>query len=128
MSARTIRIPANDNWHNRAAIPANPAVAAFSSSDEAIVRLVREALRHQSIRDEIRAIASANNAELAHSAADTEPLVDAHAAGRLLGMSAAAVRAAAFRGTLPSHHVGRLLRFRPSELLPPSRAARSSSR
>jgi excisionase family DNA binding protein len=46
-----------------------------------------------------------------------EPLIDAREAAKVLGMSAPAVRAAAFRGTLPSIHVGRLLRFRRSALL-----------
>jgi excisionase family DNA binding protein len=48
----------------------------------------------------------------------SEPLIDTREAAKLLSMSVAAVRAAAYRGTLRSHHVGRLLRFRPSELLP----------
>ena len=86
------------------------------SATAAIVELVRDALRDPSIRDEIKAIVVGDQPE-EKQAPEPEPLVDAHAAGRLLGMSAAAVRAAAFRGTLPSHHIGRLLRFRPSELL-----------
>ena len=87
------------------------------SATAAIVELVRDALRDPSIRDEIKAIVVGEQPE-EKQASEPEPLIDAHAAGRLLGMSAAAVRAAAFRGTLPCHHVGRLLRFRPSELLP----------
>lgn len=38
-------------------------------------------------------------------------LVDATEAGRLLGMSAGAVRAAARRGTIPAIKVGRRVRF-----------------
>lgn len=98
------------------------------SANAALVELVRDALRDPSIRDEIRAIVANDNAQPAEAAADTESLVDAHAAGKLLGMSAAAVRAAAFRGTLPSHHIGRLLRFRPSEFLPRARTATASVR
>jgi len=95
------------------------------SATAALVELVRDALRDPSIRDEIKAIVSTDQGSTAVTA-ENEPLIDAHAAGKLLGMSPAAVRAAAFRGTLPSHHIGRLLRFRSSELLPgrrpPSRA------
>jgi hypothetical protein len=98
------------------------------SAPAALVELLREALRDPSIRDEIKAIVSNDNASRAQMAADNEPLIDAHAAGKLLGLSAAAVRAAAFRGTLPSHHIGRLLRFRPSELLPCPPHTRSGSR
>lgn len=94
------------------------------SATTAIVELVRDALRDPSIRDEIKAIVVGDQVE-EKQAPEPEGLVDAHAAGKLLGMTAAAVRAAAFRGTLPSHHVGRLLRFRPSELLPQPRAAKS---
>ena len=43
-------------------------------------------------------------------------LVDAHEAGRLLGMSPAAVRAAAYRGTVKSVRIGRSLRFDPTDL------------
>lgn len=98
------------------------------SASTALVELVRDALRDPSIRDEIKAIVATEDGEPSSVAPANEPLIDAHAAGTLLGMSAAAVRAAAFRGTLPSHHIGRLLRFRQSELLPQRRAAKSSSR
>lgn len=90
------------------------------SATAAIVELVRDALRDPSIRNEIKAIVVGDPPD-EKQAPDPEPLIDAHAAGKLLGMTAAAVRAAAFRGTLPSHHVGRLLRFRASELLPVQR-------
>ena len=90
------------------------------SANAAIVELVRGALRDPSIRDEIKAIVVGDQAHETQTPGP-EPLIDAHAAGKLLGMSAAAVRAAAFRGTLPCHHVGRLLRFRTSELLPTDR-------
>ena len=85
------------------------------------VELVREALRDPAIREEIKTIVANDNGSPAAPRLEDEPLIDARAAGRLLGMSAAAVRAAAFRGTIPAHHVGRLLRFRASELLPPVR-------
>lgn len=94
----------------------------------ALMELVKDALRDPSIREEIKAIAMSDSPVPANEPAENEPLVDAHAAGRLLGMTTAAVRAAAFRGTLPSHHIGRLLRFRPSELLPQRRPAKASSR
>jgi hypothetical protein len=91
------------------------------NASAALIEIVRDALRDPSIRDEIRAIIANDNASPAYSTLGPEPLIDAHAAGRLLGMSAAAVRAAAFRGTIRSHHVGRLLRFRASEVAPPAR-------
>ncbi len=91
------------------------------SASAALVELVREALRDPSMRDEIKAIVADDNGSRVLRAADREPLVDAHEAGKLLGLSAAAVRAAAYRGTFPSHHIGRLLRFRVTELLPDRR-------
>jgi hypothetical protein len=98
------------------------------SAATALIELVRDALRDPGIRNEIKAIVSSDEGEKSPPTPENEPLIDAHAAGKLLGMSAAAVRAAAFRGTLPSHHIGRLLRFRPSELLPRGRSAKSSLR
>jgi excisionase family DNA binding protein len=84
----------------------------------AAAELVREALKDPAVREQIKAIireqaplAPANDVHL------VEPLIDAHEAAKILGTSAAAVRAAAFRKTIPSLHVGRLLRFRRSELL-----------
>ena len=75
----------------------------------AIVDLVREALKDRGVREEIRSILledggskPANDVEL------IEPLIDAREAGKSLGVSPAAVRAAAFRKTIPSVHVGRL--------------------
>lgn len=86
----------------------------------ALVELVREALKDASIRDEIRAIVREGEPPASVPPED-EALVDVEGAGKLLGMTAVAVRAAAYRGTLPSHHIGRRLRFRPSELLPERR-------
>ena len=83
----------------------------------AAIELVREALRDPGLREEIMAIVRAGQRASAANDVDTvEPLIDAREAGKILGMSAPAVRAAAFRGTIPSTHVGRLLRFRRSEL------------
>jgi excisionase family DNA binding protein len=84
----------------------------------AIVELVREALRDPTVRADIL--------ELVKSAASVndpgiEPLLDAVEAAKILGMSAPAVRAAAYRATLPCVRVGRLLRFRRSELLASAR-------
>jgi excisionase family DNA binding protein len=81
------------------------------------IALIREALKDSCVREEIRAIV-ATGRDLGPAEVEMiEPLIDAHEAAKVLGMSPAAVRAAAFRGTLPSLHVGRLLRFRRSELL-----------
>jgi excisionase family DNA binding protein len=80
--------------------------------------LVREALRDPALREEIRAIVGAEQRSSAANDVDAiEPLIDAREAGKILGTSAPAVRAAAFRGTIPFVHVGRLLRFRRSELM-----------
>jgi excisionase family DNA binding protein len=80
--------------------------------------LVREALRDPALREEIRAIVGAGQQSSSANDVDAiEPLIDAREAGRILGTSAPAVRAAAFRGTIPFVHVGRLLRFRRSELM-----------
>ena len=86
----------------------------------ALVELVREALRDPSIRNEIRTIVLEDQPPPS-TPPEREALVDAQAAAKLLGMSTAAVRTAAYRGTLPSHHIGSRLRFRPSELLPERR-------
>lgn len=63
-----------------------------------------------------RAIASETPTE-----APTEGLVDAREAARLLGMSVAAVRKAATRGTIPCMRLGRRVRFRPAEILAAAR-------
>ena len=83
----------------------------------AAVQLIREALRDPAIRQEIKAILlDGEDPRAANDVETIEPLIDAREAGKILGMSAAAVCAAAFRKTVPSVHVGRLLRFRSSEL------------
>jgi hypothetical protein len=71
------------------------------SATTALVELVRDALRDPSIRHEIKAIVADDEDELATAAPEDEPPIDAYAPGKRLGMSAAAVRAALFRGTLP---------------------------
>ena len=48
-----------------------------------------------------------------------DTLLDTVAAAKLLAMTPAAVRQAAYRGTIPCVRVGRRLRFRPAELLKP---------
>jgi excisionase family DNA binding protein len=84
----------------------------------AAAELVREALRDPAIREQIKAIIRDDAASApANDITLFEPLIDAREAAKILGTSAAAVRAAAFRKTIPSVHVGRLLRFRRSELL-----------
>jgi hypothetical protein len=49
--------------------------------------------------------------------APPEHRVDVAGAAKLLGMTEAAVRSAAYRKSLPSVKVGSRLRFRPSELV-----------
>jgi excisionase family DNA binding protein len=87
-----------------------------------VVALLREALKDPGIGADIKAIAFDGRESKVMALADAvEPFIDAREAGKILGMSAPAVRAAAFRGTLPSVHVGRLLRFRRSDLLAAAR-------
>jgi excisionase family DNA binding protein len=83
----------------------------------AAIEIVREVLKDPMVREEIRAIVRADREAARLEVEISEPLIDAREAAKVLGMSAPAVRAAAFRGTLPSVHVGRLLRFRRSQLL-----------
>lgn len=47
---------------------------------------------------------------------DAEPLIGAETAARLLDMKPSALRKAAYRGTIPCVRVGRLLRFKASDL------------
>jgi hypothetical protein len=62
-----------------------------------------------------REIAELRRAARAGNGADTD-LVDAVGAAQILGMTPAAVRQAARRGTLPVIHLGRRVRFRRAEL------------
>lgn len=48
--------------------------------------------------------------------AATEPLLNVRQAATFLGITPAALRASAYRGSLPCVRVGRRLRFRASEL------------
>jgi excisionase family DNA binding protein len=83
-----------------------------------VVAHLREALKDPSIGAEIKAIAFDGRESKVMALADAiEPPIDAREAAKVLGMSAPAVRGAVFRGTLPSIHVGRLLRFRRNDLL-----------
>lgn len=71
---------------------------------------VRAALA-DTIRDAVRS-------ELTHGGlVSDDQLVGAEEAARLLGMTTAAVRKAATRGTLPCQRLGRRVRFKVSELL-----------
>jgi hypothetical protein len=49
---------------------------------------------------------------------EAEALLDVAGAAEMLHMTPAAVRAAAYRGSLPCVRVGSRLRFRPSDLTP----------
>jgi hypothetical protein len=75
-----------------------------------------------------RIVADAMRAELRASPLAADRLVDAEEAGKLLGMSAAAVRKAAVRGQIPSRKVGRRRRFAIGELLQVTARKGSSSR
>jgi hypothetical protein len=80
----------------------------------AAAQLVREALRDPEVRAEVLAIL---RDALPTNDAGTEPLIDAREAAKILDMTVPAVRAAAYRGSVPCQRVGRLLRFRRSDLL-----------
>ena len=79
--------------------------------------VVLEALRSPEGRDLIRRLVTEMQP------ADERPgdLVDAKEAARLLGMTAAAVRQAARRGTFSPVYLGRRVRFRLADLLALSR-------
>lgn len=81
----------------------------------AAIDLVREALRDPAVKAEVRAIMADATRE-SEKEMTPEPLVDAVEAGRLLGMTAEAVRKAAYRRSIPSIKIGRRYRFRLSEL------------
>ena len=74
------------------------------SASSALVELVREALRDPSIRDEIRAVVADDIGSRVRLAADCEPLVDAHAAGKLLGLSASDHPKPAMKDRLKTGH------------------------
>lgn len=78
------------------------------------VELVREALRDEALRGEILELV---RDAIKPPAAPVESLIGTAEAASLLGMTKAAVRASAYRQTLPHLRVGRTLRFKRSELL-----------
>jgi hypothetical protein len=89
---------------------------AFVVAANLAVEIVREALRDEALRGEILKLV--RDALAAAPANDVpEPLIDAKAAAEMLGMTVPAVRASAYRGSIPCQRVGRLLRFRRSDLL-----------
>jgi excisionase family DNA binding protein len=79
-------------------------MSATLSELERLPALVRELAARVA---ELEAKASENTADV---------LLDAKAAAEMLGMSPAAVRQAAYRGSIPCVKVGRRLRFRRSQL------------
>ena len=79
-----------------------------------IVAAVKEALRDEDIRDQIRAIVMESAPPPAN---DVDDLLDVRAAAAFLGMTPATLRMAVYRGTIPCLRVGRRLRFRRSELV-----------
>ncbi len=81
----------------------------------AAIDLVLEALRDPGVKAEVRAILADAGRE-PEKETILEPLVDAVEAARLLGMTAEALRKAAYRRSIPSIKIGRRYRFRPSEL------------
>ena len=86
----------------------------------ALVELVREALKDPSVRTEIGAIVSEEQ-PVPSGPKEDEALIDVQAAGKLLGMSAVAVRTAAYRGTPVRPLLGRELRHAHQKReLPPS--------
>jgi hypothetical protein len=82
-----------------------------------LVHVLRAALER--LRPELQAdLRLALREELARLGRDDlDRLLDADAAGRLLGMTPTAIRKAAERGAVPCVRVGRRLRFRVRDLL-----------
>jgi len=78
-----------------------------------ILAVVKQALREPDVRNEIRAIVQEVVGEPSPL---PERFVDTEAAAEFLAMSPAALRMAAFRGTIPCSRMGRRLRFRLSDL------------
>ena len=76
------------------------------------------ALASPAVQEELRrTVARVLHAELRTQPLGGDRLVDAEEAAQVLGMTSAAVRKAAARGTIPVERVGRRLRFRLSSLL-----------
>ena len=76
------------------------------------------ALASPKVQEELRRmVASVLRAELRALPAGGDRLVGADEAAQILGMTEAAIRKAAARGTLPTERIGRRLRFRLSALL-----------
>jgi hypothetical protein len=76
------------------------------------------ALRSAPVQSTMREmIVAAIRIELEATVSEPDRLVDADEAAGILGMSVAAVRKAALRGTLPCQRVGRRLRFRVRSLI-----------
>jgi excisionase family DNA binding protein len=76
------------------------------------------ALASPKVQEELRrTVAAVVRSEMQALPMGGDRLVDADEAARILGMTVAAIRKAAARGTLPTERVGRRLRFRLSRLL-----------
>ena len=76
------------------------------------------ALASPKVQEELRrTVAGVVRAELRALPVGGDRLVDAGEAAEVLGMTGAAVRKAAARGTIPAERIGRRLRFRLSALL-----------
>jgi hypothetical protein len=76
------------------------------------------ALSSSKVQEELRrSVAAAVRAELGKHPMGGDRLIDADEAATVLGMTGAAVRKAAARGTIPTERLGRRLRFRLSVLL-----------
>lgn len=80
-----------------------------------IRRLVLDALQDPSVRERLREMVQEVLKD--GSLPGGDPLLDSREGAKLIGMTPAALRAAARRGTVKSEHIGRLLRFRRSALL-----------
>ena len=83
------------------------------------------ALASPAVQEELRrTVARVLHAELRTQPFGGDRLVDAEEAAQVLGMTSAAVRKAAARGTLTAERIGRRLRFRLSVLLSRSHGQR----
>ncbi|MEP6652257.1 MAG: hypothetical protein ABJA82_02800 [Myxococcales bacterium] len=76
-----------------------------------------EAVLRALVREEVAAALAAQQPTQEVPVNDDGPLLDLVDAAALAGMTAAALRARAYRGTIPVTRIGRSLRFKRSDII-----------